>query len=51
MGRPSKTTQAQQEAIRQALAGGATVTSMAAQYGVSRATVISIRDSTAGERE
>jgi putative DNA-invertase from lambdoid prophage Rac len=44
MGRPSKTTDAQRKAIRAALAKGDTVTSMAAQYGVSRATIISIRD-------
>lgn len=45
MGRPAKTTPAQRQAIRQALAGGATVTSMAAEFKVSRATVIGIRDS------
>jgi len=44
MGRPSKTTQADREAIRKALQGGATVSSLATQYGVSRATIISIRD-------
>jgi putative DNA-invertase from lambdoid prophage Rac len=44
MGRPSKTTQADREAIRKALQGGATVSSLAAQYGVSRATIIAIRD-------
>lgn len=44
MGRPSKTTDAQRKAIRAALAKGDTVTSMAARYGVSRATIISIRD-------
>lgn len=49
MGRPAKTTAAQREAIRKALAQGATVTAQAAEYGVSRATVISIRD--AGERD
>ena len=44
MGRPSKTTPAQQQAIRAALAGGATVSSQATQYKVSRATIIDIRD-------
>jgi putative DNA-invertase from lambdoid prophage Rac len=48
MGRPAKTTPSQREAIRRALAGGATVTRMAAEYGVSRATVIGIREA-AGE--
>lgn len=44
MGRPSKTTDAQRKVIRAALAKGVTVTSMADQYNVSRATIISIRD-------
>lgn len=43
MGRPSKTTPDQQRAIREALAAGATVSSMAASYQVSRATIIAIR--------
>ena len=43
MGRPSKTTPDQQRAIRKALAAGATVSSMAASYQVSRATIIAIR--------
>ena len=43
MGRPSKTTLDQQRAIREALAAGATVSSMAASYQISRATVIAIR--------
>ena len=43
MGRPSKTTPDQQYAIREALAAGATVSSMAASYRVSRATIIAIR--------
>ena len=43
MGRPSKTTAAQQQAIQAALAGGSTVTAQAKQYGVSRATIIGIR--------
>jgi len=45
MGRPAKTTEKEQHAIRNALLGGATVTSMAVKYGVSRATIINIRDS------
>ena len=44
MGRPSKTSPEQQRAIRGALAAGATVSSMAASYQVSRATIIAIRD-------
>ena len=48
MGRPSKTTPDQQRAIREALAAGATVSSMAASYQVSRATIISIRGATLG---
>ena len=43
MGRPSKTTPDQQYAIREPLAAGATVSSMAASYQVSRATIIAIR--------
>jgi len=45
MGRPAKTTEKEQHAIRNALLGGATVTSMAVKYGVSRATIVNIRDS------
>lgn len=44
MGRPAKTTPAQREAIRRALAQGATVTAQAKEHGISRATVIGIRD-------
>ena len=44
MGRPAKTTPKQREAIRNALHQGATVTSMAETYKVSRATIIGIRD-------
>ncbi|MBK8401309.1 MAG: recombinase family protein [Propionivibrio sp.] len=44
MGRPSKTTLDQQRAIRERLAAGATVSSMAETYQVSRATIIAIRD-------
>ena len=43
MGRPAKTTPDQQRAIRKALVAGATVSSMAASYQVSRATIIAIR--------
>ena len=43
-GRPSKTTEEQRNTIRVALRKGATVTSMADQFKVSRATIISIRD-------
>lgn len=46
MGRPSKTTPDQQRSIREALAAGATVSSMAASYQVSRATIIATRNST-----
>lgn len=46
MGRPSKTSPEQQHAIRQALSTGATVSSMAVNYQVSRATIIAIRDAT-----
>ena len=48
MGRPSKTTPDQQRAIREALAAGETVSSMAASYQVSRATIIAIRGATLG---
>ena len=44
MGRPSKTSPEQWRAIRPALTTGATVSSMAASYQVSRATIIAIRD-------
>ena len=44
MGRPSKTSPEQRLAIRQALIAGATVSSMAGIYQVSRATIISIRE-------
>jgi putative DNA-invertase from lambdoid prophage Rac len=47
MGRPSKTTKEQQDAIRRALAEGASVTSMAAQFKVSRATIVSIKAASA----
>ena len=43
MGRPSKTTPEQRKAIRKALVKGSTVTSQAEAFNVSRATIISIR--------
>jgi putative DNA-invertase from lambdoid prophage Rac len=46
MGRPSKTSPEQRRVIRQALGAGATVSSLATSYQVSRATIISIRDKT-----
>ena len=46
MGRPAKTSSEQRSAIRLALSTGATVTSMAANYQVSRATIIAIREGT-----
>ena len=48
MGRPAKTTPDQQRAIRKALVAGATVSSMAASYQVSRATIIAIRGASDG---
>ena len=50
MGRPSKTSPEQREGLRKALREGATVTSQAKKFGVSRATVIAIRDSGADAR-
>lgn len=44
MGRPPKTTEADRKAIRESLRKGATVTSMASRFKVSRATIVSIRD-------
>jgi putative DNA-invertase from lambdoid prophage Rac len=44
MGRPSKTNPEQRQDIRAALTMGATVSSMAVAYQVSRATIIAIRD-------
>jgi putative DNA-invertase from lambdoid prophage Rac len=43
MGRPAKTTTADRQAILKALEGGSTVTSLADQFKVSRATIINIR--------
>jgi putative DNA-invertase from lambdoid prophage Rac len=43
MGRPTKTSQGDRQAIVKGLQGGATVSAMASQFGVSRATIINIR--------
>jgi DNA invertase Pin-like site-specific DNA recombinase len=45
LGRPAKTTDAQRQSIRDDLKCGMSVSQMARQYSVSRATVIGIRDS------
>jgi DNA invertase Pin-like site-specific DNA recombinase len=45
LGRPAKTTEGDREEIRQKLAGGSSVSQVARDYGISRSTVISIRDS------
>lgn len=45
MGRPSKTTAEQRISIRKSLIAGETVSSVAAKYKVSRATIIAIRNS------
>lgn len=47
MGRPSKTTDAQKAEIRQQLDQGASVSQVARDYGISRASVIAIRDAVA----
>jgi putative DNA-invertase from lambdoid prophage Rac len=47
MGRPSKTTDADKAAIRQRLEAGETVSAVARGHGISRATVIAIRDAVA----
>lgn len=47
MGRPSKTSAADQAAILDALAKGATVSSLADKYKISRATIINIRTASA----
>lgn len=44
LGRPSKTTDADRAAIRTRLAAGETVSQLAREFNISRATVISIRD-------
>lgn len=45
MGRPSKTSDQQKEAIRLVLAAGASVSETARKYGISRASIIAIRES------
>lgn len=47
MGRPSKTSDAEKAAIRQRLEAGASVSQVARDYGISRASVIAIRDAVA----
>jgi putative DNA-invertase from lambdoid prophage Rac len=47
MGRPSKTTDADKAAIRERLEAGASVSQVARDHGISRATVITIRDAVA----
>jgi putative DNA-invertase from lambdoid prophage Rac len=44
LGRPTKTSPTQQRAICEALEGGATVSELARNFAVSRATIIAIRD-------
>lgn len=44
LGRPAKTSDSQRQAIRQALAAGASVSHLAREHGISRASVIGIRD-------
>jgi len=44
LGRPAKTTDADRAAIRSRLAAGETVSQLAREFDISRATVISIRD-------
>lgn len=44
MGRPPKTNEAQRKTIRSRLASGVTVSSVAREFAISRATVIGIRD-------
>ena len=44
MGRPSKTSDAQKATIRQQLDQGASVSQVARDYGISRASIIAIRD-------
>lgn len=48
LGRPAKTTEGDREAIRQRLAGGESVSQLAREFGVSRATVINVRSVTLG---
>lgn len=44
LGRPSKTTEVQRDAIREHLENGVTVSAVARDFAISRATVIAIRD-------
>ena len=44
LGRPSKTSPEQRQAITQKLANGISVSAVARDYNISRATVIGIRD-------
>ena len=44
MGRPPKTSEEQRKAIRKTLEGGMSVSQVARDYGISRASVIAIRD-------
>jgi putative DNA-invertase from lambdoid prophage Rac len=48
MGRPSKTTDEQRQAIRSRLVAGQTVSAVARDYKLSRATVMGIRDASPG---
>ena len=47
LGRPSKTTEADKQAIRERLGAGDTVSQVAKDYGISRASVIAVRDAVA----
>lgn len=47
LGRPSKTTADQQAAIRQRLKEGATVSSLALEHGISRASILALKQRTA----
>lgn len=44
IGRPAKTSEADREAIKQALAQGSSVSQVARDYGISRATVLRVKD-------
>ncbi|WP_058086534.1 recombinase family protein [Aquabacterium parvum] len=48
LGRPSKTSEEDKQAIREQLEAGATVSQMARDYDISRASVIAIRDAAPG---
>lgn len=50
LGRPSKTSNTDREDIRSRLAAGETVSQIARDYGISRATVISVREAAAACR-